>query len=58
MRTYLEKTHHKKGIVEWLKMKALSSNLSIGKKKKAKRETASGLLVRVCLEILLLNSIF
>jgi hypothetical protein len=28
MRLYLEKTHHKKGLVEWLKMKALSSNPS------------------------------
>jgi hypothetical protein len=24
--TYLEKTHHKKGLVEWLKVKTLSSS--------------------------------
>jgi hypothetical protein len=33
-RPYLEKTHHKKGLVEWLKVKALSSNPSTAKKKK------------------------
>jgi hypothetical protein len=27
-------THHKKGLVEWLKVKALSANLSTAKKKK------------------------
>jgi hypothetical protein len=26
MRPYLENIHHKKGLVEWLKAKALSSN--------------------------------
>jgi hypothetical protein len=26
MRPYLEKNHHKKGVVEWLKVKALSTN--------------------------------
>jgi hypothetical protein len=31
-----KKTHHKKGLVEWLKGKALSSNLSTAKKKKKK----------------------
>jgi hypothetical protein len=35
MRPYLENTQHKKrGLVEWLKVKALSSSLSTGKKKK------------------------
>jgi hypothetical protein len=32
--TVSEKTHHKKGLVEWLKVKALSSNTSTTKKKK------------------------
>jgi hypothetical protein len=30
----LEKTHHKEGLVEWLKVKALSSNPNTGRKKK------------------------
>jgi hypothetical protein len=30
-RPCLEKTHHKKGLVEWLKVKALSSNSSTAK---------------------------
>jgi hypothetical protein len=30
-----EKTYHKKGLVEWLKVKALSSNPSTTEKKKA-----------------------
>jgi hypothetical protein len=34
MRPYLQKTHHKKGLVEWLKVKALSSSPSIAKKEK------------------------
>jgi hypothetical protein len=33
-RPYLEKTHHQKGMLEWLKVYALSSNPSTGKKKK------------------------
>jgi ribosomal protein S21 len=36
-RLYLKKTHHKKGLVEWLKEYSLSSNPSTAKKKK-KRE--------------------
>jgi hypothetical protein len=32
MRPYLEKTHHKKRLVEWLKEKALSSNPGTAKK--------------------------
>jgi hypothetical protein len=32
MRPYLEKKHHKKGLVEWLKVKALSSNPSTANK--------------------------
>jgi hypothetical protein len=36
VRPYLEKTHHKKVLVEWLKVKALSSNRSTEKKKKKK----------------------
>jgi hypothetical protein len=39
MRPYLEKTHHKKGLVEWLKAKALSSSLSTTKKKKEEEES-------------------
>jgi hypothetical protein len=31
-RDYLEKTLHKKGLVEWLKVQALSSNPRTGKK--------------------------
>jgi hypothetical protein len=34
MRSYLKKTHHKKGLVEWLKVKALSSNPITEKKKR------------------------
>jgi hypothetical protein len=35
VRTYLENTHHKKGLAEWLKVKALSSNPSTeGEKRK------------------------
>jgi hypothetical protein len=34
MRSHLKKTLHKKGLVEWLKVKALSSNPSTAKKKK------------------------
>jgi hypothetical protein len=39
MKPYLEKTHHKKGLVEWLKVQALSSNRNTTlKKKKRKKE--------------------
>jgi hypothetical protein len=31
-RPYLEETHHKKGLMEWLKVYALSSNPSTAKK--------------------------
>jgi hypothetical protein len=34
VRPYLEKTHYKKGLVEWLKVKALSSSPRTTKKKK------------------------
>jgi hypothetical protein len=34
VRPYLQKPYHKKGLVEWLKVKALSSNPSTMKKKK------------------------
>jgi hypothetical protein len=37
-RHYLEKSHHKKGLVEWLKVQALSSRTSTTKKKKRERE--------------------
>jgi hypothetical protein len=37
MRPCLEKTHDKKGLEEWLKVKALSSNPSAAKKKKKKK---------------------
>jgi hypothetical protein len=36
MRPNLEKTHHKKELVEWLKVQTLSSNPSTAKKKKKK----------------------
>jgi hypothetical protein len=35
-RPYLGKTHHKKALVEWLKVKGLSSNPSTAKKIKKK----------------------
>jgi hypothetical protein len=35
-KTLSENTHHKKGLVEWLKVKALSSSPSAAKKKKKK----------------------
>jgi ribosomal protein S21 len=35
MRPYLKKIHHKKGLMEWLKVKALSSNPRTAKKKRA-----------------------
>jgi hypothetical protein len=31
LKPYLEKTHHEKGLVEWLKVQALSSSLSTAK---------------------------
>jgi hypothetical protein len=34
LRPYLENIHHKKGLVEWLKVQALSSSPNTGKKKK------------------------
>jgi hypothetical protein len=38
-RFYLKKTYHKKGLVEWLKVKALSSDPILkGKKKRCKTE--------------------
>jgi hypothetical protein len=38
VRPYLKKAHHKNGLVEWLKVKALSSNPNTTKKKKTKKE--------------------
>jgi hypothetical protein len=35
MRPHLEKTLHKKGLVEWLKIQALCSSPSTSKKKKS-----------------------
>jgi hypothetical protein len=37
-RPYLEKPYHKKWLVEWLKVYAMSSNASTTKKKKKERE--------------------
>jgi hypothetical protein len=37
VRTYLEKICHRKGLVEWLKVKALSSNPSPQKGKEKKK---------------------
>jgi hypothetical protein len=39
VRPYLEKSHHKKGLAEWVKVKALSSNPSTSKKKKKEQKT-------------------
>jgi hypothetical protein len=33
LRPYLEKPYHKQGLVEWLKVQALSSNSNVAKKK-------------------------
>jgi hypothetical protein len=38
MRPHLEKTHHKKGLVEWVKVYALSSNPSTTRGKERKKE--------------------
>jgi hypothetical protein len=38
MRSYLKKPFTKTGLVEWLKVKALSSNSSTTKKKKKERK--------------------
>jgi hypothetical protein len=40
MRSYLENIHHKKGLVEWLKVKALSSNPSTENKQTNKQTRA------------------
>jgi hypothetical protein len=32
VRPYLEKTHHKKRLMEWLKVESLSSNLTMAEK--------------------------
>jgi hypothetical protein len=42
VRPYLKNTHHKIGLVEWLKLKALSSSPNTAKKKK-KKPLMSGL---------------
>jgi hypothetical protein len=38
MRPYLKNTQHKKQLVEWLKVKALSSNPRTEKKKKKRKK--------------------
>jgi hypothetical protein len=38
MRPCLENTHHKKGLVEWLKVKALSSKSSTTRKQKQQQK--------------------
>jgi hypothetical protein len=43
-RTHLKKTLHKKGLVEWLKVKALSSSPSTTKKRKKKKKLLLDLL--------------
>jgi hypothetical protein len=48
MRPYLEKTLHKKGLEEWLKVKAPSSSPSIAKTKTNKKEPVSILLSTLC----------
>jgi hypothetical protein len=42
-RSYLEKTLHKKGLVEWLKVSALSSNPSTKKKRTSSRNLCQSL---------------
>jgi ribosomal protein S21 len=37
VKPHLKKIHHKKGLVEWLKMKALSSSPCTKKKKKKRK---------------------
>jgi hypothetical protein len=44
-----KKTHHKKTLVEWLKVWALSSNLSIAKKKKSFTMWPSIFISRNCI---------
>jgi hypothetical protein len=39
MRPYLKNTHHKKGLVEWLKVKTPSSSPSTTKKRKRKEKS-------------------
>jgi hypothetical protein len=46
MRPYIEKTHHTRGLVEWLKVKALSSNPSTAKKFSRKSLFDEGTLIR------------
>jgi hypothetical protein len=48
-RTYLEKSHHRKGLVEWLKVYTLSSNPSTGKKKCLWRKLRCSLLAKTLL---------
>jgi hypothetical protein len=43
VKPYLENTHHKKGLMEWLKVKGLSSNPSTEEKKKKKKSHLSGM---------------
>jgi hypothetical protein len=38
LRHYLENTHHKKGLMEWLKVKALSSRPSTTERKKERKK--------------------
>jgi hypothetical protein len=45
-RPYLKKTHHKKGLVEWLKVQALSSNPHTVKQNKTKKPRGFGGLQR------------
>jgi hypothetical protein len=47
VRLYLEKTHHKKGLVEWLKVKDLSSIPTTVKKKKRKERYIVGKYVNI-----------
>jgi hypothetical protein len=44
VRPYLEKTLHKKGLVEWLKVKALSSNPSTTKPNQNKKTQTNQIL--------------
>jgi hypothetical protein len=46
-RCYLEKSHHKKGLVEWLKVQALSLSPSTAKKKKRIARGLRGEMVQI-----------
>jgi hypothetical protein len=50
MTPYLEQSHHKNELVEWLKVQALSSNTSIAKRKKKKEKESLKLFAQAGLK--------